>query len=140
MNDGDGGDDEPTLRALMLVEEPGFGDILRCVFGLHERDVETYLALADRDGVAPQPLADDLDRNRSNVARSLRRLREKGVASRRREILDGGGEVYCYEAAPLPDVRARMHEELDAWAAYVHERIDAFDEAPTGSGGGSDPD
>jgi len=37
--------DEPTLRALMLVEEPDSGDILRCVFGLHERDVDTYLAL-----------------------------------------------------------------------------------------------
>ncbi|MDH5018716.1 helix-turn-helix domain-containing protein [Halobacterium rubrum] len=126
-------DDEPTLRTLMLVEEPEFGDILRCVFGLHEHDVETYLALADRDEVAPQPLADELDRNRSNVARSLQRLCEKDVASRRREILDGGGEVYCYEAAPLADVKARMHEELDAWAAYVHDRIDTFEDVPTGT-------
>lgn len=123
-------DDEPTLRTLMLVEEPGFGDILRCVFGLHERDVETYLALADRDEAAPQALADDLDRNRSNVARSLRRLCEKEIASRRREILDGGGEVYCYEAVPLAEVKGRMHEELDAWAAYVHDRVDTFDETP----------
>jgi predicted transcriptional regulator len=122
-------DDEPTLRTLMLVEEPGFGDVLRCVFGLHERDVATYLALADRGEVAASALADALGRDRSNVARSLQRLRKKGVAERRREIMDGGGELYCYEAAPLPEVKARMHEELDAWAEYVHDRIEGFDEA-----------
>jgi predicted transcriptional regulator len=123
-------DDEPTLRTLLLVEEPGFGDILRCVFGLHERDVETYLALADREEAAPQALADALNRNRSNVARSLQRLREKDIATRRREILDGGGEVYCYAAEPLDDVKARMHEELDAWTAFVHDRVEDVENLP----------
>jgi predicted transcriptional regulator len=130
-------DEEPTLRTLMLVEEPGFGDVLRCVFGLHERDVETYLALADHGEVSASALAGALDRDRSNVARSLQRLCEKGVAQRRREIMDGGGEMYCYEAAPLPDVKARMHEELDAWAEFVHDRIDEFEEENASRDGGT---
>lgn len=120
--------DEPTLRALMLVEEPDFGDILRCVFGLHERDVDTYLALRARGDASAGGLADDLDRDRSTVARALSRLHEKGIADRRREILDHGGEMHCYAAVPLDELQARMHEELDAWAGYVHGRIDDFED------------
>lgn len=37
-----------------------------------------------------------------------------------------GGHVYCYVAEPLPTVRERLHEELDAWAEFVHNRIDEF--------------
>ncbi|MFB6268951.1 MAG: helix-turn-helix domain-containing protein [Halobacterium sp.] len=120
--------DGPTLRTLMLVEEPDFGDVLRCVFGLHERDVDTYLALRDHGEVSAAGLADELDRDRSTVARALTRLHEKEIATRRREIMEHGGEMYCYDAVPLPDLKARMHEELDAWADYVHGRIDGFED------------
>lgn len=119
--------DEPTLRTLMLVEEPGFGDVLRCVFGLHERDVDTYLALREHGEVGAPGLAAALNRDRSTVARALARLEEKGIATRRREILDHGGELYCYEAVALPELKSRMHDELDAWADYVHGRIDDFE-------------
>ncbi|AHG02473.1 TrmB family transcriptional regulator [Halobacterium sp. DL1] len=120
--------DEPTLRALMLVEEPDSGDILRCVFGLHERDVDTYLALRATGEASAGELADGLDRDRSTVARALTRLHEKDVTERHRVILDHGGEMFCYEAVPLPELKSRMHEELTAWADYVHGRIEEFEE------------
>jgi predicted transcriptional regulator len=68
----------------------------------------------------------ELDRDRSNVNRSLSTLREKGLASRERRLLDGGGHVYQYSPTPLDEARELMHETLDAWADYVHERIDEF--------------
>lgn len=67
-----------------------------------------------------------MGRDRSNVSRSLAALREKGIVGRHPRLLDGGGHVYCYTAEPLPDVKARMHAELDAWTESVHERIDDF--------------
>lgn len=112
----------------MLAEEPDFGDILRCVFGLHERDVDIYLALRATEEASPPALADTLDRDRSTVARALSRLHEREIATRRQNILDHGGEMYCYAAVPLPDLKARMHEELDAWAKYVHGHIDGFED------------
>ncbi|WP_415379324.1 helix-turn-helix domain-containing protein [Halosimplex sp. TS25] len=116
------------FRELMLDEEPGFADVLACVFDIQEHEVRTFLTLQDHPGSTVEELADQLDRDRSNVNRSLSTLREKGLAERERRLLDGGGHVYQYSATPLPEARELMHETLDEWTAYVHDRIDEFGE------------
>ncbi|MFB6083968.1 MAG: helix-turn-helix domain-containing protein [Halorientalis sp.] len=120
------------FRDLMLDDEPGFEEVLTCVFGIQHREARTYLELLDRPGSTVAELADVLDRDRSNVNRSLSTLREKGLADRTRRLLGDGGHVYQYTATPVPEARELMHETLDEWTAYVHERIDEFGE---GSGG-----
>jgi len=115
-----------TFRELMLAEDPGFADVMRCVFGIHEHETETYLCVLDAPDSTASELADALDRDRSNVSRSLATLRDKELVERRRKLLDGGGHVYCYVAEPLPAVRERLHDELDAWTGFVHDRIDDF--------------
>ena len=114
------------FRDLMLGEEPSFQDVMACVFGLQRHEVRTYLTLRSNPGSTVEELAAELDRDRSNVNRSLSTLREKHLASRRRRLLDGGGHVYQYDAVPLEEARELMHETLDEWAAYVHSRIDEF--------------
>jgi predicted transcriptional regulator len=115
-----------TFRELMLVEDPGFADVMRCVFGIQEHETETYLMLLDAPESTVEELAQELERDRSNVSRSLSTLQEKGLVERHRTLLDGGGHVYRYVAEPLPKVRERLHEELDAWTEFVHGRIDDF--------------
>jgi predicted transcriptional regulator len=114
------------FRNLMLDEEPGFQDVLTCVFGIQRHEARTYDVLLDNPGSTVEELAEKLDRDRSNVNRSLSTLREKGLAHRERRLLDGGGHVYQYKPTPLPEARELMHDTLDAWANYVHERIDDF--------------
>ncbi|QLH76596.1 MarR family transcriptional regulator [Halosimplex rubrum] len=116
------------FRELMLDEQPGFADVLACVFNIQEHEVRTFLTLQDYPGSTVAELADQLERDRSNVNRSLSTLREKGLAERERRLLDGGGHVYQYAATPLPEARELMHETLDEWTAYVHDRIDEFGE------------
>jgi len=116
------------FRDLMVDDEPGFEEVLTCVFGIQRHEARTYLELLDRPGSTVAELAESLDRDRSNVNRSLSTLREKGLAARQRRLLDGGGHVYQYSATPVDEARASMHETLDEWAAYVHERIDEFGE------------
>ena len=118
------------FRELMLGEEPSFEEVMACVFGLQRHEVRTYLTLRANPGSTVEELATELDRDRSNVNRSLSTLREKNLATRRRRLLDGGGHVYQYEGIPLEDARELMHETLDEWAAYVHSRIDEFGEDP----------
>lgn len=114
------------FRDLMLDEEPGFEEVMACVFGLQRHESRTYLELLDQPGSTVAELAAVLDRDRSNVNRSLSTLLDKGLATRGRRLLDGGGHVYQYTATPLPDAKELMHETLDEWAAYVHTRIDEF--------------
>lgn len=114
------------FRELMLDEEPQFADVLSCVFGIQRHESNTYLALLNNPGSTVAELAEVVERDRSNVNRSLSTLREKGLAERERRLLDGGGHVYQYTATPLPEAKELMHETLEAWAEYVHGRIDEF--------------
>jgi predicted transcriptional regulator len=115
------------VRELMIDAEPDFAEVLACVFGVQEHEVRTYRALLETPASTVEELAADLDRDRSNVNRSLSTLREKGLASRERRLLDGGGHIYQYTATPLPEARELLHETLDQWTAAVHDRIDEFD-------------
>ncbi|GKZ15615.1 hypothetical protein HAL_34960 [Haladaptatus sp. T7] len=120
--------DPQRFRSLMLADEPGFEDVLTCVFSIQPHESRTYLALLERPNSTTEELARTTGRDRSNVSRSLATLREKGLASRRRHLLDGGGHVYRHEPTPLSEAKALMHRTLDEWCAYVHGRIDEFGE------------
>jgi len=115
------------FRDLMATNDPDLTEVMACVFGIQTHEVRTYRTLLDTPGSTVEELASALDRDRSNVNRSLSTLREKGLARRERRLLDGGGHVYQYTATPLSEARELMHEALDQWAVAVHDSIDAFD-------------
>jgi predicted transcriptional regulator len=124
----DRADADGDLRDLMQGDEPGFADVMACVFDIQDHETRTYLALLERPGSTVEELAESLGRDRSNVNRSLTTLLEAGLAERERRLLDPGGYVYQYTATPLPEAKELLHEALDEWTAYVHGRIEAFPE------------
>jgi predicted transcriptional regulator len=115
---------------LDLLEEsnPNFPEVMTCVFGIQPHVTRTYLALADQPASTVEELADVLDRDRSNVNRSLTTLLDHGLAERERRLLDSGGYVYQYKPTPLPEAKEMLHTALDAWADRVHGTIDGFGE------------
>ena len=118
--------DPSRFRDLMLDAEPGFEEVLRCVFDIQAHEARLYLVLLDAPDSTVAAQADRVDRDRSNVNRGLSTLREKGLADRHRRLLDSGGHVYQYRATPPEEAHELMHETLEEWAAYVHERIEEF--------------
>jgi predicted transcriptional regulator len=121
--------DPARFRDLMLESEPGFEEVLRCVFGIQDHEARLYVELLDAPDSTVAELAERVDRDRSNVNRGLSTLREKGLADRQRRLLDSGGHVYQYRATPIAEARELMHDTLEEWAAYVQERIDEFPQA-----------
>jgi predicted transcriptional regulator len=121
--------DGPTMEDLIGTDEPSFQHVLSCVFGIQDHESRTYLVLLDNPGSTVAELAELLDRDRSNVNRSLSTLLEKGLAERERRLLDPGGYVYQYTATPLPEAKEMLHSALDEWAEKVHDRIDGFGES-----------
>jgi predicted transcriptional regulator len=123
--------DTPDMEKLVGTEDPSFQHVLACVFGIQDHESRTYLTLLDNPGSTVAELAEELERDRSNVNRSLTTLLEKGLAERERRLLDPGGYVYQYTATPLPDAKALLHDALDEWVETVHERIEGFDPEET---------
>ena len=120
--------DAPDMEDLIDSQDPGFGDVMACVFNIQEHESRTYLRLLENPGSTVEELANVLERDRSNVNRSLTTLLEKGLAERERRLLDPGGYVYQYTATPLPEAKALLHAALDEWAETVHGVIDDFGE------------
>ncbi|WP_248895843.1 helix-turn-helix domain-containing protein [Haloplanus halobius] len=118
--------DAPEIEDLVGVDEPNFRHVLSCVFGIQDHESRTYLTLLDNPGSTVAELADELDRDRSNVNRSLTTLLEKGLVDRERRLLDPGGYVYQYTATPLPEAKEMLHRTLDEWVDRVHDAIDDF--------------
>lgn len=116
------------LGELMEESNPAFEEVMSCVFGIEDHETRTYLVLCDRPGSTIEELAAALERDRSTVNRSLSTLRDRGLVRRNRRLLDGGGYVYQYTAASLPEAKEMLHEALDAWTATVHDVIDEFDD------------
>ncbi len=121
-----GSPDTPQIPDLMETEQPSFQNILSCVFGIQDHESRTYLALLDAPDSTVAELADELDRDRSNVNRSLTTLLSKNLVERRRRLLDPGGYVYEYTAVDLSTAKGMLHSGLDEWVEMVHEAIDEF--------------
>ena len=119
-------DPDQSMEALMLVDSPEFERIMECVFGIQPHETRTYFRLLELPGSTVAELADTLERDRSNVNRSLSTLCETGLVERERRLLEGGGYVYQYFAVPVPEAQESMHEAVDEWAETVHGRIDEF--------------
>ena len=118
----------PEIEDLVGDTDPDFTHILSCVFGIRDHESRTYLELRDHPGSTVEELASMLDRDRSNVNRSLSTLQEKGLVDRERRLLDSGGYVYQYTAVDLPEAKQLLHDALDEWVASVHAAIDEFGE------------
>jgi predicted transcriptional regulator len=118
---------DPDIEDLVGDDSPSFEHVLSCVFGVRDHESRAYLELLEYPGSTVSELADALDRDRSNVNRSLSTLREKGLVERRRRLLDSGGYVYQYTAIPVPEAKRRLHDALDEWVANVHDAIEGFD-------------
>jgi predicted transcriptional regulator len=118
--------ESPDIESLVGTTDPEFTHILSCVFGIRDHESRTYLTLLDYPGSTVSELATTLDRDRSNVNRSLSTLREKGLVTRERRLLDPGGYVYQYTAVDLPTAKQLLHDALDEWSTAVHDSIDDF--------------
>ena len=119
-------ENEPDLEALMTVDRISFGEVMECIFDIRQHEIDTYLALVSLPGSTVGELASHLERDRSTVSRTLTTLLEKNLAERERRIVDGGGYVFQYYAAPIEETQERMRDAVDVWVHEVHEKIDGF--------------
>lgn len=121
-------DHQHDMQALLEDTDPDFQMVMTCVFDIQPHETNTYLELVDHPGSTASELADVLDRDRSNVNRSLTALLDHGLVERDRRLLDSGGYVYQYTAIPLDEAKSLLHDAIDAWVEDVHAAIDGFGE------------
>ena len=127
------------MRTLLETADPEFETVMQCVFGVQAHEIRTYLTLLGHPGSTADELAAVLDRDRSNVNRSLTTLLETGLVERERRLLEGGGYVYQYTGVALPEAKSMVKAGLDAWTETVHEVVEAYEPPASAATGGGPP-
>jgi len=94
---------------------PSVAAVLETVLDLRSQELAVYDAITDDPGGATKALAETLDRDRSNVNRSLTKLETAELVTRHRRILDSG-DYYANYAAPKDGVDEIVSTALDQWA------------------------
>ena len=116
------------FQELMVADEPNFEDLLECVFGITTPVAEVYRHLLVQEECTAKELAQTLDCDQSSVNRKLNTLREQGLVTRYRDLLNVGGFAYTYEPVSFHHVQDLMHETLDEWTAFMHQQINGVEE------------
>jgi predicted transcriptional regulator len=120
------------------VASPSVGTVLETVFGLRQKELRTYEAIRADPGASTKALSDRLDRDRSNINRSVTQLEDAGLVTRHRRILDSGGYYYANYAAPTAVLEEVVDEALDQWVTEARSTVadhkwEASRESPTES-------
>lgn len=105
------------------VATPSVQTVLETVFGLREKELTTYEAISADPGASTKELAGRLDRDRSNINRSVTQLESAGLVTRHRRILDSGGYYYANFAAPKEVLQQLVDEALDQWVAEARSTV-----------------
>ncbi|MFC7041520.1 helix-turn-helix domain-containing protein [Halonotius sp. GCM10025705] len=105
------------------ISTPSMATVLEMVLGLRSQELAVYDAITTDPGASTKTLAGTLDRDRSNVNRSLTKLEAAGLVTRHRRILDSGGYYYANYAAPSDVVDDIVSTALDRWAAAAQSML-----------------
>ena len=115
-----------SIKTDVLTEriEPTSEDVFETVFDLRPIDHETYHCVRANPACTTKDLASLLDRDRSNVNRSLAALREMGLVQRYRRILEPGGYFYEYQAVDADVLRSIAETAIELWAERAVAAMD----------------
>ena len=103
--------------------------LLECMHGLKELDKQIFRALIE----TPEPLtvdeiADEMDRERSTVYRSVQRLLQAGFIQKEQINYDQGGYYHVYEPTDPENVADDMQRMLNDWYAKMGQLIQEFED------------
>lgn len=104
-------------------------DLLECVHGLTELDRACFEVLvAARDRRTIDEIAEEVDRERSTVYRSVHRLLEAGVLEKEQVNYENGGYYHVYRSVDPDTVADQMAELVEQWARKMTDLLGEFRE------------
>lgn len=110
-----------SFMEFLELEEKNDRQIIFDVFDLNDLQRNIFQDLQD-DKKTVQELAEDVDRNRSTVQRSLQDMMDKDLLMR-----EGRTEktvYYVYTTLPIEELRELTCEVVQTWAKEVEDKMD----------------
>jgi len=110
----------------VVVDQPSLDDLLQTVFDMSDTELDICLCVMEAGELTAKELAEQIDYDRSVVARHLNHLAEMGVVEKRRKILEQGGHVYVYTPNEPETVRRNLQALFLVWVQEAAVQLDAL--------------
>ena len=115
--------------AEMLRSDMECEGLLECFHGLKELDRRCFQQLVGAEtAVTIDELAEQVDRERSTVYRSVQRLLNAGLIQKEQINYDQGGYYHVYKPADPEAIREDMQRLLNDWYAEIGQLIQEFED------------
>jgi len=120
----------PTMarKKKALGEVKTCQELITCVFGLGEYDLQVYRLLLDRGELRAVTVGELIGKDRSTAYRILQRLVHCGLCEKEKRYLPDGGYYHVYSAIPIDKVKLRTRECVDRWYKGVLEQLNRIEE------------
>jgi predicted transcriptional regulator len=102
-------------------------DIVKCILGLKNIDIETYRILVTEGPMTAEKLGELLGRERSTAYRSLQGLMGCGLAHRETRTISTGGYFYEYIALDPCMMKEMVLENIDEWSNKMKKFVSEID-------------
>ena len=113
----------------MLREDMACDGLLECVHGLKDLDRQCFRTLVDAvEPTTVDELAEQVDRERSTVYRSLQRLAKAGFVHKEQINYENGGYYHVFSPADADELADEFQRVLNDWYAMMGQLIGEFRE------------
>lgn len=117
---------QPVDDADVTVEEPSLEELLRTVFDMSETELDICLCVMEGGELTVPKLAEEVEYDRSVVARHLDHLVDLGVIDKRRRLLEDGGHIYVYTPNEPDQVSRRLTRAFASWVRDAAPLIESI--------------
>lgn len=107
-------------------------DVLECIAGFGELEKEIYFQMSVDEALTVDEIAEKVERERSTVFRSLKKLKDNSFIEQDTKGLEGGSYVNIYTKVSPEEVSEDMRERIEEWATLINKMIDEFEEKYSG--------
>ncbi len=111
------------INLWLEIEEMQKQEILAHIYGISETDAQAYFTILEENTLTLKELTEKLNKDRTTMQKTMKKLVEKGLVHRRRINLIKGGIKYSYEAVPFSLVKEKMIERVNAWKTIAENKI-----------------
>ncbi|WP_424002452.1 ArsR family transcriptional regulator [Haloarcula salina] len=115
-----------TVEPTDAIVDPSLETLTRTVFEMSGTELEICLCVMAGGELTVAELAEQIEYDRSVVARHLNHLADLGVVEKRRRIRPAGGHVYVYTPRDPETVRARLREAFLSWVGLAAGQLDGL--------------
>ena len=98
-------------------------DVIQCIFNLNTLDLKVYKKLKQTGENRADKLAKQLNKERSTVYRSLKKLTCTGLCIKKTKTIKKGGYYHVYTCDDLKKTKEKLENCIDEWYKKMNNTI-----------------